>query len=148
MKNLINNADFNKITAVGEPENFSVSLPIKLLDEKLNGAGICTITMNDGIAADVYNPYISVQGKKALMFGMTVKTVDISKMFYVIEYFDSDRNPITVSSMDVSESVNHEFADIFVKAEIPQNTGFVKVRWDFSGKVTACRYCNPRLFAE
>jgi hypothetical protein len=149
MRNLIVNANWEKIKKGGVPQFFYSFGPIKFTQIKLEDCRTRGVTMmKNSTATDGYEYFIDVQGKKALMFGLTIKADDISKMFYVIEYFDLGKKPLCSSSKDISNSVNDEFTDIFVKAEIPEKTGFVKVRWDLCGKVTECVYCNPRLFVE
>lgn len=132
----------------GGPKYFSGSGPITYDNFDLDGYRTCSITMkSNGRAFDGYDPFIEVEGMQVFQYVMTVRTIDLASLVYVVETYDSAKRMTDRMEMNVTKDVSYEFDDVFATFRLPQNTKYVKASIKFDGKVTACTYCNPRAFA-
>lgn len=132
----------------GGPKYYSGSGPITFDEFDLNGYRSCSVTMPDNqMAVDGYDPLIDIENKNTVQFAMTIRTIDLSKCMYVVEFFDDKGQSMGESKKNVTGKIDYQFKDVFETFKVPRGAKYAKVSWVFLNKVTACTYLNPRFYA-
>ena len=147
MINLLQNPEL-KPGMQGVPMYYSVTGPFTYDDFVIDGYRTCSITMPNGkMAMAGYDDFLNIAGKKNLQLGLNIRAIDISGLFFVVEFYNSDRDLINDVKKNVTSLVTDNFDEVFDSYAIPQNAAYAKVQCAFFNKVTACTFYNPRVYA-
>ncbi len=128
----------------GGPQYFSGFGPITYDRLSIDGYRTCSIT-NSGpmMAQDFYDPMIDVQGRAAITWGFTIRTVDADYISLVAAFYAGNMAIVSTSEMPVTGEVTYEFKPVAARFTIPAGANQVRLSIKFAGKVTACTYYMP-----
>lgn len=147
MKNLLQNSDW-RVGKNSVPQYYSGVGPITYDRYALSGFRTCSITMpNNRTAMYGYDLLIDVEGMRELVLAITMRAIEITKVSFVIEFYANNKRTLNKKIIDVTKQVGEEFGTVEVKCEIPTSAKYVKWYWQFDGKVIACTYCAPVVYA-
>ena len=130
------------------PKYFTFAGPFTYDDFSINGYRTCSLTMpasDDILAQHVYDPSIIVNGSN-FYWGIRIRAVDAHKVDLAIDYYDSAGDLMQSDRFPITHLMDHHFQLIINRFKVPEIAQTLRVFLDFSGKITACTFCQPTAY--
>lgn len=147
MYNLIKNSCWKSGPHDG-PLYFTRTDPVTYDNFCYKGDRTCSVTMKECESSRInYDLFVKLCHARCLRMALTIRAVEISNIYYVVEFYDECQRFMCKKRRNVEACVKPYFETVFEDFSIPQNARYAKIYFIFENKVTACTCCNPRLCA-
>lgn len=114
-----------------------------------NNSNIFSLTQKDtSVSSLAYSDSIDVSNFNIINISLSIKAKKISNLFYCVELFDRNKNPISTLCKNVTDYISNNFREIILRIPIDEETFYIKIRFDFIDTVIACKLLNPRIFTN
>lgn len=108
-----------------------------------NNHRFCSLTMEDGTAANQYELKVNITSISSLCFGYCMRAITVSKAILEVKFSDEENRLIDVVSEDITNDIGVDFQDVSRIFIIPEAAVYATFALRFFDQTTACTFGMP-----